>query len=182
MAIWEVRVVFKTGDRQWENVYHIDVGSLDDVPVGIISGLQAYHLPLLLPIYTLSKIVRRPAGTTDAFIEAIVNLAGTRTSATGFALPLFNTIGLFLGGGAGKPGFKYLRGALTSDDIIDENNSINTALLAGVVTSFDALIAAATTAGVNFVYGATEKFITTASAELAVQMRQMHRKRKRSLP
>jgi hypothetical protein len=111
MAVWEVRVVNQTGERFWENVWHVDVGADTDVDPALLSAFETFAVNMLLTIYSCARIVRRPAGTTDAFIEILVGAAGTRGLAGSFALPLFNTVRVLLAAGAGRPGLKYFRGA-----------------------------------------------------------------------
>jgi hypothetical protein len=179
MAVWEVRVVFGYGDRSWENVWHIDAGSADDVPAAVITALHDFHIGKLLSIYELLKIVRRPAGSHDEFIEAIYNEAGGIATGTADAMPLFNTLKFFLTGGAGRPGFKFLRGLLRTVDVLDSDSNIEPSLVADVEVDVLALIAAVAGADAEIVYG-LGKIATSASTQLKVQMRQLHRKRKRS--
>jgi hypothetical protein len=179
MAVWEVRVVATDSSRSWENVWHIDVGDADDVPAAVISALYDFHVGHLLEIYVLSKIARRPVGTHDEFIESIYNHAGSVPLSGSFPLPLFNTLKFFLTGGTGRPGYKFLRGLLTSANVIDDRNNISPSLVANVETAVLALISAVTGADAEIVFG-LGKIATSASTQLFVQMRQQHRKRKRS--
>lgn len=182
MAVWEVRVVFTNGDRHWENVWHIDVGSADDVPAGVIDALRDFHLGRLLGIYTLEKIVRRPAGTSDAFIEALFNLAGTRTVSSGDALPLFNTVRALLSGGVGRPGIKFLRGFLVTSDLVDNAGTINSTTVAGITAALIDLIDAVDAASCTIVFGSALRVALSAATQAVAQMRQQHRKRRRSAP
>lgn len=181
MAVWEVRVVMSAGDRGWENVWHVDVGSDTDVDPTVINSLRTLYETILLPAFTLVKIVRRPAGSHDAFIEAIYELAGGRSGATGFALPLFDVIRVILGGAVGRPGVKYLRGCLTTGDITDAGDDIGTSFLGGVETLIDNVIAAAVAAGQQLVFG-EDRVALTATPQPKVAMRQLHRKRRRTGP
>jgi hypothetical protein len=181
LAVWEVKLVFQYGDRFWENVFHVDTGSAADVDPTVIDALRGFAVGPLLTIYELVKIVRRPAGSHDAFIESIFNLAGSRAIGSSHPLPLWNCVRLIMLVAAGRPGLKYLRGILIAADIIDSANTIDPSLLAGITTGFNSVISAATTAGQTFVKGADVP-IASVSSQLKAQMRQLHRKRKHALP
>jgi len=179
MAIWEVKVINRYGDRFWENVWKVDIGAATDVPPAVVDAFEAFGLDTLLSIYELSRIVRRPAGTTDAFIEVIVGSPGGRSVGSSFALPLFNTIRVLLNGAAGRPGIKYLRGLLLAADIIDEANHINSTLLGNVQTQLNTLYNACSDASCFIVEGADNSPTTTADPGTTVAMRQLHRKRRK---
>lgn len=181
MAVWEVRLVNQTGERFWENVWHVNIGADTDVDPALLSAFETFGINMLLENFSLARIVRRPKGTTDAFIEILVGAAGTRGLAGSFALPLFNTVRLLLAAGAGRPGLKYIRGLLKTADIIDEQNHIDPALITYVNTQIDVLFNAASDAGQSFVIGSADKFAVSAEPDTSVEMRQLHRKRKKSV-
>src|SRR6266481_6109550 len=135
MAVWEVRAVDQVGERFWENVWH--VGVLTDVPSGLVTAFTDFAVNTLLSIYSVARVVRRPAGTTDAFIEVIVDVAGANPIGGDFALPLYNVMKIALAGGTGRPGAKLLRGLLVAGDITDELNHINAAKVTGIQTAAD---------------------------------------------
>lgn len=180
MAVWEVRAVNQYGDRFWENVWHIDVGADTDVDPAVLSALQTFSINMLLTIYSVARIVRRPAGSTDEFIEILVGAAGTRGLAGSFALPLFNTVRILLAAGAGRPGLKYIRGLLKAVDIIDEQNHIDDDLITYVNEQLDIVLNALSDAGQQFVIGAADKPVVSAEPDTTVEMRQLHRKRKKT--
>lgn len=181
MAVWEVRLVFRDGDRFWENVWDVDVGSADDVPPALILAFEAFGLNLLRDIYSLSKIVRRPAGSHDEFIEVIVEAAGHVLSSGVKVLPLFNTIKLLLNGGVGRVGYKFLRGYLANDGLADEQGHINPSIVTLVQGEADALFNAASDAACQIVYGAAHKVAVSPAVQSLVQERQRHRKRKKKV-
>lgn len=181
MAIWEVRAVFKYGDRFWENVWHLDIGELEDFPVGAIVAVSNFSLDTLLNVYELVKIVRRPAGTSDAFVESIANTPGNRSAGADVALPLFDTVRLVLEGGVGRPGQKFLRGLLLLNDIAASGGVLKPAVIALVEAAATTLISDLLADDVQIVVGSTNKVVLSASAESDVQERQLHRKRRRSI-
>ena len=181
MAIWEVRLVFRTGDRFWENVWHVDVGVLEDVPADLILAFETFGLQGLRDIYALSKIVRRPAGTTDEFIEVVLETAGAVASGSVNVLPLYNTIKLFLNGGVGRPGYKFLRGYLASDGVADDEGHMNPSIVTLFQGLADNLFNAASDAGCSIVFGADNKVAVSPTVQSLIQERQRHRKRKKTV-
>lgn len=181
MAVWEVRLVYRNGDRFWENVWHVDVGTATDVPSGLLDAFQSFGLNTLRDVYTLSKIVRRPAGTTDAFIEFIIEAAGLVTTTGSKTLPLWNTVRMLLQGGAGRPGVKFLRGYLVDLDLADDQNHIISSAVSNLQDLADALFNAASDASCTFVFGAANHAAVSPVIQSLIQMRQQHRKRKKTV-
>jgi hypothetical protein len=179
MAVWEVRTIKQYGDRFWENVWHLDIGADTDVSATMIDAFRDFDRSLLRDIYTLARIVRRPAGTTDAFIEVILGLAGLLAS-TGKVLPLFNTVRILLNVGAGRPGQKFLRGYLTDADLSGDDVHIESASVSQVEDAVFALLNTASSEGYTFVESGDDKPVSGAAVQALVQMRQLHRKRRRS--
>ncbi len=181
MAVWEVRLVYRNGDRGWENVWHVDVGSATDVPPALTLAFQDFGLNTLLSVYSLQRIARRPAGTTNEFIDVIVDAAGAIGIGSNIPMPLFNVIRLLLFGGVGRPGTKLLRGALVAADIVDDSNHISTTLRTTIENAAVALFNAASDASCQIVFGHANHVAVSPSTDSQVQMRQLHRKRKKTL-
>jgi hypothetical protein len=181
MAVWEVRPVFQYGDRFWENIWHVDAGADTDVAPALISAFVDFSLETLLDLYSLARVVRRPAGSHDEFIEVIVAGAGLVGAGDNLALPLFNVARILLSGGVGRPGEKLLRGLLLNSDVIDNQNHIKPALVSYVTGKVDDLFNAASTAGQSIVFGATDKVAVSPIVDSTIQMRQLHRKRKKTV-
>jgi hypothetical protein len=181
MAIWEMRAVDQYGDRFWENIWHVDVGDDGDIAPGLVEAFATFHQACLLDLYTLARTVRRPAGTADAFIEVVIGAAGGIDSGTGLALPLFNVIRVLLNGGAGRPGVKLLRGILLASDVIDAANHINPDVITFVNTHLDDLLNAASVAGQQIVFGSANQPAVSAEPSNLIAMRQLHRKRKKTI-
>lgn len=180
MAVWEVRPVFQHGDRFWENVWHINIGADTDVDPALLDAITHFSLKTLLDLYSLQRVVRRPAGSHDEFIEVIVAAAGLVGAGDNLALPLFNVARVLLQGGIGRPGEKLIRGLLLATDIADDQNHIKPALVSYVQSEADTLFNAASTAAQSFVFGAGDKFAVSPIVDSTIAMRQLHRKRKKS--
>lgn len=180
MAVWEVRLVYQTGDRFWENVWHVDVGSADDVPSALVLAFETFGLSTLRDIYTLARIARRPAGSTNEFIDVIVGAAGSVVTGADKVLPLFNVVRLLLEAGAGRPGVKLLRGLLVGGDLADEQNHLAAPMISLVQSAANDLFNAASDASCTFVVGAGNRPAVSPSVDPQVEMRQRHRKRKKT--
>jgi len=181
MAVWEVRVVYTYGDRHWENVWHLDIGANTDVSSTMVEAFIDFARNTLLSIYSVARIVRRPLGSTDAFIETAVEAAGLIAIGSNFAMPLFNTILVNLLSGAGRPGKKFIRGMLTSHDLVDEQNHIDPTTLGVLQAQLDDLFNTASDETFNFVEGVGDAFVAAGVPSTRVQMRQQHRKRKKTV-
>jgi hypothetical protein len=94
---------------------------------------------------------------------------------------LFNVIRVVLNGGAGRPGIKFLRGVLQTENIIDDNFTINTSLITLVQNKLNDLFNAASDASCQIVFGSAPHTAVSGIPENTVHMRQQHRKRKKSL-
>lgn len=173
--------MYRFGDRGWENVWHIDTGALDDVDPSVILAFQDFGLNTLLSVYNLQRIARRPAGTTNEFIEVIVDAAGAIGIGSLVPMPLFNVIRLLLEGGVGRPGSKLLRGGLVTADVVDDSNHISSTLRTLIEGQAINLFNAVTDAGQSIVFGADNRTAVSPTTDSQVQMRQQHRKRKKSV-
>jgi hypothetical protein len=181
MAVWEVRVVYAYGDRSWENVWHVDTGADTDVDPALILQFADTAKELLLSLYTVNRIARRPLGSHDEFIETVFDLVGGIAIGGNKALPLFNVARVILAGGVGRPGLKSLRGLLTSSDIIDSANHISATLVSLIQEEMSLLFNAASDAGQQIVFGEANKVAVSPLALAQVFGRQQHRKRKKTV-
>lgn len=180
MAVWEVRTVDQTGDRFWENVWHVDVGAASDVPPDLTDAFVTFAKQTLLSVFSVSKVVRRPAGSHDEFIEVIVDEPGDRAISGNIALPLFDAIRCVLQVGIGRPGIKYLRGFLEAADLVGTGPFMSSAIVTAIQLALDTLYNAASDASCTIVVGADDKPSTSAVVDPLVAMRQRHRKRRRT--
>jgi hypothetical protein len=117
--------------------------------------------------------------STSDFITVPVNQSGT-SEAGGDMLPLFNSAKiLFADGSFGLPDYKYIKGYLKEGTQTD--SEIDGANVTFLQAQFQALIDDLDAAGCPLVSKDNDQYVT-ASVQTAVQMRQMHRKRKRTAP
>ena len=178
MALFRVQVNYKRGTTgKWSNVWHVNAADLATAA----AAFQASGVPDLLPLLDnsaqlVSLLVSDPA--TSTFITSILNAAGTST-ASGDLLPLFNSAKAFFADGSnGRPDYKYLKGFITES--IQTNGVITSGALGVIVSQLGTLIADMDTAGAPLVSADNDPYLTV-TAQPDVQMRQMHRKRKKTV-
>jgi len=107
-----------------------------------------------------------------------VNEAGT-SSASGDMLPLFNSVkALFPTAGFGRPDLKYFKGFLTES--LQTNGLVNGGTITAVETLLQSLIDDLSGETVPLVADDSAAYATVTVQE-AVQMRQMHRRRRRTV-
>lgn len=173
--------MFRYGDRFWDQVWHVDTGTATDVPAGLLVAFETFAHVLLADQYSLARIIRRPLGSHDEFIELLVDAAGGRVTGTNKLLPLFNVVRVLLQGGIGRPGLKYTRGFLIDADLADEQNHIVPSTVTAIQNAYNDLFNAASDAACSFIFGADNKVAITGVVDNLVAMRQQHRKRKKSV-
>jgi|SRR5215212_3130419 len=179
MALFRVQVNYTRGiGEKWSNVWHCTATGMADciddwTAVGVLD-LQ----PVLDSSCQLKSLLISEVGS-DAFSTVDVNVAGSR-SGSGDLLPLFNSAKVIFPDSAfGRPDLKYLKGLVTE---ADQTAGV---LVPGTVTEIDTrittLLSDMSTAGTILVTQAGTAY-GSVTVQPAVQMRQMHRKRRRSAP
>jgi hypothetical protein len=178
MPIFRVQVNYtKDTVNKWSNVWHVSAATITDAA----AAFETEGVPNLLgylhnDCQLASLLVSDEAGS--AFITVPINAAGTSLAADGL-LPLFNSMKVFFQDGSlGRPDYKYIKGYLT--EAFTEDGIVAPAVIAGVVTAFGTLISDMVAAGAPLVSEDNDQYIS-ANGQPAVQMRQMHRKRKKTV-
>jgi len=111
------------------------------------------------------------------FVTVNVNTQGT-SAEPGELLPLFNSMKvLFSDGSLGRPDYKYFKGYLTEGSQAD--GTIEAATIASAAALISTLIDDLDAATTPLVSLDNDQY-DTGSIQPAVQMRQMHRKRRRT--
>lgn len=160
---------------KWSNVWHnsgADILTVRDNFLGFV-------VPALLPLLDNTCLLARLLVSDDAsteFVTVPVDEAGT-SGASGDLLPLFNAVKvLFADGSLGRPDYKFFKGLLTEGG--QEEGFINSATEAVIAGLVSDLIDAAASNDIPFVSLDNDEY-TSATVQTFVQMRQMHRKRKK---
>lgn len=178
MALFRIQVFYQQGTgEKWSNVYHVDAADLFTAAASASGVLAPNLLPILQPAVNLVRVLTSDPTTPGVFIEDAIGLAGTSTF-TGELLPFFNAAKvLFPILSGGRPDYKFIKGFIT------EAMQAGGLLVPDALTTLDAvfgtIISAMSTSGSNLVSDTLELW-SVVTPQQAVQMRQMHRKRRRS--
>jgi len=178
MAQFLIQVKYQQGTgAKWSNVWRVDAADLAVAAAAASGTLAPDLLPILDTSCLIAEVLTSTPGTPGAFISAALGLAGTNSS-SGSLLPLFNSAKvLFPILSGGRPDLKYFKGYLT--EASTEGGIIGSGTLTGLASVLESLIIDMADAGATLVEnGGTNYSVVTPQA--AVQMRQMHRKRRRS--
>lgn len=182
MPLFTVQV-FKEGyGEKWSNRYLIEASSLAAAVIcapAIATAERGVHLDTVLFTYMrVSDLV----AANDNYATIPVNNTG-QTNASASALPLFNTVRVDIDvEGFGRPSRKYYRLPLMETD--QDNHALSGTLVSAMAAMVNAMIAAVDSAG-----GGDGELVdpdgqswVTATTFPRVQMRQLHRKRRRAAP
>jgi len=181
MSVWETRIVCGQGDRFWENVYHILTPATDDVSSDALAALSNFYISRMIDAYTVVRVVRRILGTADAFIEIPIGVNGAVAQAGADLLPLWNTVNVVLNSAAGRNGLKFLRGMLVATDLTAVQDQIDATKVSAIQGSWNTFQnAVEATTGQHLCFGAADKVAFSGNVLGHINMRQRHRKRRRT--
>ncbi len=176
MAATDKITVFgtQTGDRFWTNVFYVNALTLAEAAswanIGIATAIQSQ----LNSAFTIVKTVTDHLAD-DTFVTTPLALVGASVNA-GF-LPLFNTVKVDISvTGFGRNDGKFFRGWLVEAVVTD--GQIDGTARGNYEDTVNGLIADSTAAGVDLV-DKDGNLWEVASVRAAIQMRQLHRKRKK---
>ena len=177
MAVFRIQVNYRRGlTGKWSNVWHVNAADLDTAAAAFTDQMAPDLLPALNNGCVLVSGLISAEGS-NAFRTIPINTNGT-SSFTGDSLPLFNSMKvLFSDGSDGRPDYKYIKGLITealaqTDGVIGDTDA------AAFEALFDSLISDMDTAGAPLVSLDNDPY-ASSSVQREIQMRQMHRKRKK---
>jgi len=177
MPVFRVQAHYAFGAAgKWSNVWHVSAASLF-VAENIF---RTIGVPDLLPLLhnrcqLVSLLVSDLAGSE--FITSPINATGT-SDITDELLPLYNSAKvLFSDGSFGRPDYKYFKGLLT--ELMQADGTITSGVAADLDALVETLITDMNDNDAPLVSADNDQY-ASASVQPAVQMRQMHRKRKRT--
>lgn len=183
MAFFKIQV-FKTvtgSDREFSNVYRVEAADLNTVGL-VLSDLCNQESHIFLDNVTVTRARasdENPA--TDAFIVHTANIPGDRATADGGQfLPLFNCFRVDLDVvGGGRPSRKYYRGPILEADIA--YGLIDAGVRDNIEDQVAQIIVILNTGDAPWV-DPDGQMVITPHCLAPVQMRQLHRKRRRTAP
>jgi len=178
MAITRLQVFYSGPQLQkWSNVYHVDAPSLADAAVAFTDNMQE---PLRVLLHVSCSLVKAlfSSTTDDTFLEVPIN-AGGASGDTDQMMPLFNSIKtLFVTEGLGRADYKFLKGILTDD--ANEGGFVASSVKTAVLAAFTSIVSEMSINSAPLISESGDLW-TGASVQDAIQMRQMHRRRKRTI-
>lgn len=179
MALFRIQVFYQHGTgEKWSNVWHVDAADLFTAAAAASGTLAPSLATYLHPACQIVKTLTSDPTSPGTFIEAALALAGTSAD-SGDLLPFFNCARvLFPILSGGRPDYKYIKGYLT--ETLQTNGLINSGIITALNAGFAAVITAMSTAGANLVSDTLEGY-SVVTTQQAVQMRQMHRRRRRTV-
>lgn len=179
MAIFRVQVFYSMGALgKWSNVYHADGTSLADVLSAFQDNMQE-PLRTLLHVQGILEKVLISSTTDDTFLEAPILLGGANGD-TEQVMPLFNSIKVFFQTDAlGRPDYKFVKGTLTDD--ANEGGFVASSVVTGVRSAYLDIISDMSTASAPLVSESGDLW-TDVAVQTLIQMRQLHRRRRRTTP
>lgn len=176
MPAFRVQVFYQRGaNEKWTNVYHVFSATMAGAITAINSGMTAHLLDLLDPSCTLVKyLVSDPSSL--AYTEVPVGVTGAM-GAGNVLIPLFNSVKVrWPTAAAGRPDYKFYKG------FIGENNqssgNVESAAMTAIFTELSGMLADVAAAGAALCSEAGDAWGVPV-VQQAIQMRQMHRKRRR---
>jgi len=178
MAVFRIQVNYTFGtNAKWSNVWHATAADMGEIILAVDTVMKDPLLSALSSACVLkSFLVSDPA--SPAFLTIDENEAGTNGD-IGSLLPLFNSAKvIFPAADLGRPDLKYMKGC------VGENNQTATVLDSAFVTALDNIITgllADMDANGTPLGNESGVAYSVASVQPAVQMRQMHRKRRKTV-
>jgi hypothetical protein len=171
---------YKTHPKgKWSNVYGFVAATLAAATADMVDILTNLEKPLLHPSVVLASIrISSAIPFDDSFTITPIGENGTSADAADL-LPFFNCVRVDIGViGGGRPSRKYWKGLLT--ETLVTGMQVTPGALAAIETGFNGAIAAAEAAVMAFSDNDGQDW-DTAVAVADVQMRQMHRKRRKKV-
>jgi len=176
MAVFRAQVFYEiVGVGKWTNVYHVDAANLVDADASIVGTLVPQLLPFL---HSSGRIVKTLTSSLadDTFIDSSINEAGT-SAFTDSRLPLFNSVKvLFDTAGGGRPDYKFLKGWLT--EALNDSGQVTPSDADDLDTGLTGAITAMAADDVPLC-SEDGSLWSNVSVQPDIQMRQMHRRRRR---
>jgi|ERR1051325_784406 hypothetical protein len=179
MAVARMQVFYVKGVQgKWTNVYHVDAPDL----VSAADTFEVEMKPKLLDLLHVTCVLEKVLVSSlsdDTFVERNYGDGGANGD-TDDLMPLFNSAKvLFAVDGLGRPDYKFLKGILTDD--ANESGFIAGSVVGHIIDQFEAAISGMSGGSCPLVSENGDLW-TGVSVQSAIQMRQMHRRRRRTTP
>lgn len=179
MGLFRVQVFYENGVlAKWTNVYHCE----GTAALAVKGDFNSIAIPLLIsildPVASIKKFLVSDT-SSPVFTEAPVNTAGDHFG-SGTLLPPFNRARVeFETLGSGRPDIKYIGGFVGEDN--SDADGLSSGAIVELVSAFTDMIADMATAGSTMQSDSGDDWVS-CSVQQAIQMRQLHRRRRRVTP
>lgn len=178
MTVYRVQVNYRTNSGgKWSNVYHMRGTLIGDVR----ANFEAVAVPVLLQfLHAANTLVSLlvSSDADDTFVSDTLELPGTSADG-GSQLPLFNSVKVFFSTSAtGRPDYKFIKGWLT--ETLSDDGQLETTARNGIKTGFQDMVTDMAAEDTPFV-SESDDLWGIVSVQGKVQMRQEHRRRKRTV-
>ncbi len=178
MAVFRIQVNYLLGlTGKWSNVWHINTTDMASAAAAPVLGMEDHLLALLSNTCLLkSYLISDPL--TAAFFTVDRNAPGTNGD-TGSLLPLYNTVkALFPPSDFGRPDLKYFKGLVGEN--VQTGGTLDSTFVTFVDAEIQAMIDDMLANGTTLASENGDPY-ENVTVQPAVQMRQMHRKRKKTV-
>lgn len=176
IPLWRIETVKELNGEVWSNDYLTDDLTIDDAQ-DLAAVLQTFERSIHSALVQFTYIrVSSYTKFDRTFRHLTTNLAGLQ-EATDY-LPLFNTVRLNLGTSESDPGRKYYRIP------VPETQQVNGTLVGSYVAALNGLAntGLVATSAIDHLVTPKGNRITSVTTYPNVQMRQLHRRRKKKPP
>lgn len=167
-----------TSDHEWSNDWYVSAANLGQAAAtaNLIHDFEvAVHLDL---VFFTHDVVSPWPVSGGGFTTITRNDQGARSLGSSDYLTLFNTVRVDLGAGVGRPSPKYLRLPIIETETTA--GALSSTLIALVESALDDLFDAVDALGTELEQSSLASIIEHSTYGF-VQMRQLHRKRKRTV-
>lgn len=181
MAVFRCQVFYQRGEGdKWTNVYHLSGTTLHGALIAAANTLVPGLLPLLHASCRIVKVLVSSL-SDDTFEESSIEQAGT-SAFTDSVLPFFNSVkAKFNTSGTGRPDLKFYKGWLT--EALNDSGVITSLDLSDFTDALNQLIIDMNSESYDLSSENGDLWSTSgATVQPAIQMRQMHRKRRHVTP
>ena len=159
-------------------MYHIGADDIGLAALAAVTFIAPFEASILDTTATVFKVLTSDPASVDFIVDALA-IAGTSVGG-GSLLPLFNTLrALVRVDSFGRNDSKFYRGYL--DESFTEDGLIAGATVTGVAGLLNTLMSDMSGNGTPLLADDSAAWLL-ATVQQEIQMRQLHRKRRRSLP
>jgi len=178
-VIQTYKVIGTQVGREFTNAYLCEADDIDTVAAALGDLVDAEKACFLDVVTIVRARVSDQDPDTDSFVILNTATSGTRnTLGAGSYLPLYNTIRVDINvAGGGRPSRKYYRSPIMETD--QENGELVSSVVTAMDSAVNNIISVMSAASAPLV-DPDGQLLVSSSTRTAVQMRQLHRKRKKT--